>query len=96
MNEYSPYLNQDQNYRPNDYNNFNNNNMDYGYNKEDYYNNGNNNNLNQNEGEEHETNRNYNNDDNHYMDDIHDFSFDHEEGSKKKEGIEVGALMTKN
>ena len=95
MNDYSPYLNQEQKYSPNNYNDFNNNNMNYDYNKEDYYNNGNNNNLNQNEGEEHETNRNYNNDENHYMDDIHDFSFDHEEGSKKKRRNRSGSVDDK-
>ena len=99
MNDYSPYLSPDQKYRPNGYNNSinkNDFNLDYDNNHENNYKDENNNDIHQNEEEGHETKGNYNNNnENQYEDDIRDFSFDHEEGSKKKRRNRSGSVDDK-
>ena len=92
MNEYPPYISAEQKYRSgfNNYINKKQFNLDYNG-ISDFSNNLNNvnykdenNNMQQTEGDGQGAKEQNNNEDNQFMDDMHNFSFDNEEGSKKK------------
>ena len=97
-NEYPPYLSPEQKYNSNGYNGSNNKDkFDLDYNNEinnyqnDLHNEDNNNENNEdiNQNEEEEKKKKKNNDN---LDDIHDMSFEHEEGSKKKRRNRSGSV----
>ena len=92
MNEYPPYISAEQKYRSGFNNSINKKQFNLDYNGiSDFSNNLNNvnykdenNNMQQTEGDGQGAKEQNNNEDNQFMDDMHNFSFDNEEGSKKK------------
>jgi len=103
MNDYSPYISPDQKYRSGFNNSINKNQFNLEYNGiSDFSNNVNNedykyenNDMNQTKGGNHEIKEQNNNEDNHYMEDMHDFSYDRERESKKKRRNRSGSMDDK-
>ena len=103
MNDYSPYISPDQKYRSGFNNSINKNQFNLEYNGiSDFSNNVNNedykyenNDMNQTNGGNHEIKEQNNNEDNHYMEDMHDFSYDREGESKKKRRNRSGSMDDK-